>query len=202
MTQVRMNLGCGPVAIPGYINVDVVEHPGVDKVFDLRDLDQHVTEDTVHEYYMRHVLEHFYPEEARSILSQMFKTLRPGGVVNVIVPNLEFHAKQLINICVCDTVENQRDHFFKSVFGWRDPKRGGNAWDAHHWGYDEQELRTFLIEAGFVLVQRVSIVHVRPHHLWMRGFKPKEGMANETDPGDLVEFRNRDDAPDDDCVGS
>jgi SAM-dependent methyltransferase len=86
--DIRLNLGCGHIAVRGYINVDSREIPGVDIVADVRDLP--FSEGQVGEIYSAHLLEHFPEEElARSLLPYWYSLLRPGGRLVAVVPDTE-----------------------------------------------------------------------------------------------------------------
>lgn len=82
----RLNVGCGHVALPGYVNVDMREVPGVDVVASVNDLP--FEDGTVAEIRSSHVLEHFPQEMAmRDVLPHWRSKLAPGGTVRAIVPD-------------------------------------------------------------------------------------------------------------------
>mgnify|MGYP000938639507 CR=1 FL=1 len=164
----RLNLGCGQVVEYGYVNCDIRPGPGVDVVCSIVDLSKHFNESSADEIKLRHVLEHVPPDDARTALREFHKVLRPGGFVRIIVPDLVFHARQLLGQ-VKSSAEDQRRHVWASLYGWRRTDLGGDAHDAHHWGYDEQELRTFLEAAGFVRAVRLDVM--RPWHLDMVSYR-------------------------------
>jgi len=83
-----LNLGCGMRTHPSWTNVDfkaraegVIEHdllkglPFADESFDA--------------VYHSHLLEHFPKSYAPIFLKECFRVLRPGGVIRVVVPDLE-----------------------------------------------------------------------------------------------------------------
>jgi len=85
---VRLNLGCGHKPMPGYVNVDARELPGVDVIADVADLRLPVG--SVHEIYSAHLLEHFPHEELRRrLLPHWRDLLAEGGVFHAIVPDGE-----------------------------------------------------------------------------------------------------------------
>jgi hypothetical protein len=84
----RINLGCGPIPLEGYINVDQRELPGVDVVADAGDLP--IEPGTAHEIFSSHLVEHFPQEMLRRNLLPYWKTLlAPGGLFRAIVPDGE-----------------------------------------------------------------------------------------------------------------
>jgi hypothetical protein len=86
--DIRLNLGCGHIALERYLNVDSREIPGVDIVADVRHLPFSAGE--VSEIYSAHMLEHF-PEEqlTRSVLPYWRSLLRPGGRLVAVVPDAD-----------------------------------------------------------------------------------------------------------------
>lgn len=85
-TSVRLNLGCGHVALDGYLNVDMRELPGVDIVARVDALPFEPGE--VGEIFSSHVLEHFTNEEfERKLMPYWVALLRPGGVFRAVVPD-------------------------------------------------------------------------------------------------------------------
>jgi SAM-dependent methyltransferase len=110
----RVNLGCGPDAPAGWINVDgswnawFSNHGRIRKVLELvgvirkdlgarwnvRPLVHDLTKplpfeaNSVSAIYGSHVLEHLYRTEAQALLQDCVRVLRPGGVIRMVVPDL------------------------------------------------------------------------------------------------------------------
>ncbi|HZI20719.1 MAG TPA: methyltransferase domain-containing protein [Pyrinomonadaceae bacterium] len=83
-----LNLGCGTRFHPAWTNLDFeAAAPGV-LAHDLR-RGIPFPADTFEFAYHSHVLEHFPREGARRLLAECRRVLRPGGVVRVVVPDLE-----------------------------------------------------------------------------------------------------------------
>lgn len=83
-----LNVGCGRCYHPRWTNIDLVAHGPEVRQYDLRrglpyDCDAF---DAV---YHSHVLEHLTPQDAASMLRECHRVLRPGGVLRVVVPDLE-----------------------------------------------------------------------------------------------------------------
>lgn len=83
-----LNIGCGATYHPAWVNIDVepltkqiTRHdaamplPFNDSCFDA--------------CYCSHLLEHLTRDEARLLLFEMYRVLKPGGVVRLVVPDLE-----------------------------------------------------------------------------------------------------------------
>jgi SAM-dependent methyltransferase len=84
----RLNLGCGHIALPDYLNVDSRALPGVDIVADVSSVPFATSE--VSEIFSSHVLEHFPQEQLRrQLLPYWASLLKPGGVFVAIVPDAD-----------------------------------------------------------------------------------------------------------------
>ncbi|UVE66299.1 methyltransferase domain-containing protein [Burkholderia pyrrocinia] len=82
----KVNLGCGHIAMPEYINVDAREVPGVDVVADVGGLP--FDKGSVDEVFSSHLVEHFPQEELRRRLLPHWRSmLKPGGRLRAIVPD-------------------------------------------------------------------------------------------------------------------
>jgi predicted SAM-dependent methyltransferase len=83
----RLNWGCGSHVAEGWINSDIKDGPGIDLVADIRkglplageSLDYAVT---------IHALPEFAYAELRSVLRELRRTLKPGGVLRLALPDL------------------------------------------------------------------------------------------------------------------
>ncbi|MBN8943060.1 MAG: hypothetical protein J0H01_26380 [Rhizobiales bacterium] len=84
--NVRLNLGCGHLALPDHINVDMRNLPGVDIVASVDRLPFEVG--TVSAIFSAHLVEHF-PQEAlrRRLLPYWMSLLKPGGMFQAITPD-------------------------------------------------------------------------------------------------------------------
>jgi SAM-dependent methyltransferase len=84
----RLNLGCGHIALDDYLNVDSRALPGVDIVADVSSVPFDLSE--VSEIFSSHVLEHFPQEQLRrQLLPYWASLLKPGGVFVAIVPDAD-----------------------------------------------------------------------------------------------------------------
>ena len=84
MTDERLHLGCGNEILPGWINHDLVDLPGVDVVHDLDSYPWPFEDDRFAEVRLHHVLEHLM-EPVRAI-EELHRITRDGGTVEVRVP--------------------------------------------------------------------------------------------------------------------
>lgn len=93
--MILVNVGCGILHRPGWLNLDLEPaDPGVSR-WDLRrgiPLEP-ATADAV---YMSHVLEHLDREDARRAIADAARVLRLGGVIRIVVPDLEQQCRQYL----------------------------------------------------------------------------------------------------------
>ncbi len=83
-----LNLGCGDRFHPNWENGDLYpKDPGVRFVDLLKKIPY--GDDTFDVVYHSHVLEHFARKDAFFFLTECHRVLKPGGVVRVVVPDLE-----------------------------------------------------------------------------------------------------------------
>lgn len=83
----RLHIGCGQSAIPGWINIDVQALPGVDEVVDVRG---GIPFQDAASIYAEHFLEHLALEEGLAYLAECRRALAPEGILRVSTPNLDW----------------------------------------------------------------------------------------------------------------
>lgn len=133
----RLNVGCGPVLLDGYVNVDARSLPGVDLVADVHDLP--VPEGSVIEIHAAHILEHFTIEDSREhILPHWRSLLAPDGILRVVVPDADAMARAYAAGAIGFSDLNM------VIFGGQEYV--GND---HHAMFDSALLRSVLEAAGF-----------------------------------------------------
>jgi len=112
---IRLNLGCGLCAPPGWVNVDgswnarLAKYPTIRRVLSRLSLVPSGKEEIpwsssifIHNFrkplpfrddsaaviYASHLLEHLYMEDGQNLMTECFRVLQPGGVLRVVVPDL------------------------------------------------------------------------------------------------------------------
>ncbi len=140
----RLNLGCGHVALDGYINVDRRALPGVDVVAEIDDLP--FDEGEAEEIFSAHVLEHFPQEQLRrELLGYWRRLLKPDGVFAAVVPDADGMAKAYLS------GEYGFEQFRNVTFGGQDYDG-----DFHYNMLSPASLSALLEEAGFADVEVVA----------------------------------------------
>ena len=120
----RVNLGCGPFAPPGWLNVDgswnawFTHHKYLRRALELvgvinasnqgadwqvsplvHDLSKPLpfADNSVSAIYASHVLEHLYRNRAMALLSECKRVLKPGGILRLVVPDLHAMVVEYLN---------------------------------------------------------------------------------------------------------
>jgi len=137
----RLNLGCGHIALSDYVNVDMRDLPGVDVVAEVDNLP--FERSGVDEIFSAHLVEHF-PQEAmrRRLLPYWRDLIRPGGIFRAITPD----AAAMLAGAGAGTYGF--DDFREVVFGSQD-----YAGDYHYNLFTPDSFRLLLEEAGFSDIQ-------------------------------------------------
>jgi predicted SAM-dependent methyltransferase len=118
----RLNLGSGPQAVPGWINIDRSPNIVLDRAPTFKRAmrwlgvlrDPHMTpwsraivrhdirrrlpypDGSVDAIYSSHTLEHLYLAEVRGVLAECARVLRPGGQLRLALPDAERMARDLL----------------------------------------------------------------------------------------------------------
>ena len=92
-----LNVGCGLHFHPDWVNVDVVPASGAVIAADVRK-GLPFADEIFDAVYCSHVLEHLPRNEAAGLLRNMHRVLRPGGVIRVVVPDLQTLAREYLRL--------------------------------------------------------------------------------------------------------
>ena len=139
----KLHLGCGPLALPGWINIDNQKYPGVDRVLDLT---RGLPYKNASFIFAEHFIEHIAYPDALKLMRECRRALADDGVLRLSTPNLDWvwitHYKEAMN----DAEALQACFAINRAFrGW-----------GHQFLYNERTLRATLQDAGFATVKRVE----------------------------------------------
>ncbi|MDX1976967.1 MAG: methyltransferase domain-containing protein [Pseudanabaenaceae cyanobacterium bins.68] len=90
--MIYLNLGCGNTFDSHWINLDVSPSAKEVKKWDVRE-GLPFDNDSIDACYSSHVFEHLNIDEARKLLSECIRVLKPEGIIRLVVPDLEAIAK-------------------------------------------------------------------------------------------------------------
>lgn len=169
----KIEFGCGhKKPKPGFVGCDVRKFPHVKYQCAMWEIGQYVEPESVSHIYSRHAYEHVTFYHGQMTLGVWHQILIPGGRMEMIIPDLEFHIRQML-----DPDRKRHNKRFKmseeqwalnSLFGWQRETDKGQLWDCHKSGYDFPLLKDVLEETGFKHIVRLPN---EPHHLHVECFK-------------------------------
>lgn len=191
----RLNLGCGPNAPSSWLNVDgswnawFSHHENMRRALEtlgfintanrgaqwnvkpiVHDLGKPLPfrDNTFTAVYASHVLEHLYLVEAQQLLSECNRVAKPGGVVRIVVPDLNSMVREYVQgknggSDSCSKKTSAADHLNERL-GFRGAARpAGNPifkfyaiwkdFHSHKWMYDSESLRCYMERAGLSAVR-------------------------------------------------
>jgi predicted SAM-dependent methyltransferase len=85
--EVQLHLGSGPVALPGWINIDNLPYPGVDLVWDLA---RGIPFRNAKYIFAEHFIEHLTLTQAEQLVGNCRGALRDDGILRLSTPNLDW----------------------------------------------------------------------------------------------------------------
>ena len=100
-----LNIGCGSIRPANFMNIDFYEISFKNPLsflpkkrdnfvgLDLRNEKLPFAEATFEGVFTEHALEHFYPDDVKNIISEIFRVLKLNGVIRIIIPDLEKYIK-------------------------------------------------------------------------------------------------------------
>lgn len=140
-----INLGCGPVPMKGWVNVDIARGPQIDVVWDVR-RGLPFADESCAVIFSEHVIEHLSKEDALKLLSECHRVLEPGGRLRLSTPD----AARFLRSYAGDGEFLRHPQFTQAVETPLERvqqmmREGGQ----HLWVYDAPSLRLLLQRAGF-----------------------------------------------------
>jgi SAM-dependent methyltransferase len=90
----KINIGCGRNQLVGWLNVDLYPFPGDVRIDACKKWP--FLNDTFDAAFCEHMIEHVPKEYAKILLSEAYRTLKPGGVIRIVTPDCTEFAKFLL----------------------------------------------------------------------------------------------------------
>lgn len=194
----KLHLGCGPYNTPqGWINLDgswnawLTKHPFIRKTLALLrimpikqlnikwnpDIIIHdvrktlpFPDNSMNAIYSSHLLEHLHLENAKALLKECYRVLKPNGVLRIVVPDLkdivlkyleESNSSSIvIRECAANNLNKRlnsyppglpKKNLFYKIYTWT------KNYHTHKWQYDSYSLQKYLVNTGFRLVEEKKI---------------------------------------------
>jgi predicted SAM-dependent methyltransferase len=154
----RLNLGCGKLLFPGYVNIDKYYYEDkrgikTDVVSDL--LEYKTDDNSVDEVLLIHVIEHFVYDDGVKLLSNIYKWLKKDGRLIVEAPDVI----KAVNVFKDDPFQ-----MMIHIFGDLNEIREGKPEYYHKWGWTEETMVVTLKSLGFNIKFRGGgVTHHRPY---------------------------------------
>lgn len=137
-------------------------------------LEMHTLEGESYEgVFCSHNLEHFYAHDVPKVLAGFIHVLKPGGIAQIIVPNLNglFESMRQHNLDIGDvwyrTGSGNAVTFHDVLYGWNAAMSGGNLFYAHKCGFTAETLGRAMKDSGFTDIH----LWVDTYNLYARGTK-------------------------------
>jgi predicted SAM-dependent methyltransferase len=164
--KVYLNLGCGHVTHPAFINVDALAAWHVHYIRPLDDLSP-FPDDSADLVYASHCLEHFSHQQVNHVLGEWRRVIKPGGVLRLGAPDFD----QLLAIYEATGRDIEQIQWYLM---------GGQTYplNAHYTTFTRRSLTDRLLAVGFT--------HVRG---WEKGTDELTSLPDHT--GDAVEVDGR-----------
>lgn len=83
--KIKIELGCGPSKMDGYIGIDFMNLPGVDFVADIEKGLPFLEDNSIDEISSRHVFEHL--ENFGTLIKEIHRVLKSDGIHSITVPH-------------------------------------------------------------------------------------------------------------------
>lgn len=150
-TPMNLHIGSGPIHLPGFVNLDKEAFHNPDVVMDALDIRMKYGENSIENILSIHMLEHLrFPTEANCFLKAAHDVLKPGGLLRLVVPNLELVAKAYASGSDLKFIYGAD---FKGYYHYPESRAEKfhffmTSWQ-HQMVYDFELLKMMLIDAGF-----------------------------------------------------
>ncbi len=140
-----INAGCGPIKLPGWINVDISTQHSPDVLGNVLELEF----EDVDAIWSSHSLEHYaYPYGVVKALSNFYKWLKPGGILRIGVPDVD----QAVRLYMAGRAQDLYGKEFKGFY-YKDTQAERLTFFFREWEhtimFDKELLTALLVDAGF-----------------------------------------------------
>lgn len=172
---IKVHVGAGRMALPGWINVDNQPLPGIDQVMDVT---RRFPFQNVNFVFAEHFIEHLAYDDALDFLKRCRAAMRPEGVLRLTTPNLDWvWATHYHFGSWSDTAAPVFDCFNlnKAFRGW-----------GHQFLYNAAALVATLREAGFGTIERSAFGE--SSHPELRGLEKHETYHDTEELSHLLVF--------------
>ena len=140
--------GRNPIHPGEFLNVDIVDLPKVDLVFDITKRFP-INDRVIAEVFSAATLEHLRKPANMHVLREFFRILRAGGRLRIITPDIEAIARGIL-------ADDDLDYLNQHLFG-KYKSDQTEDYDLHKWMFPAGRLMEVLEEIGFMEVERLPM---------------------------------------------
>ena len=144
----KLNLGSGKTYLSDYLNVDIAPQWHPDILADMRQLT--FPPDTFREIMIKDTIDHVSFADAKKVLANCYRWLKPNGVLLVHTPNLQFIASLLATSSSDEGLQHEATRW---LYGCDGADRHSYASNVIRWGYTKASMRALLESLGFMIVE-------------------------------------------------
>ncbi|OGJ65909.1 hypothetical protein A3B61_05240 [Candidatus Peribacteria bacterium RIFCSPLOWO2_01_FULL_53_10] len=152
---------------PGeFLNVDIVDMPKVDLVFDITKKFP-IDDSVIAEVFSAATLEHLRKPHVDHVLRECFRVLQPGGMLRVSTPDIETIAHGILE---GEDLAVTNQHLFGKY-----KSDQTEDFDLHRWMYPASAMMKRLTELGFIRAEKIpmgDVPHDPRYNYLIRAFKP------------------------------
>ena len=156
----KLNIGAGGASMSGWLNSDI--EPKLKDILYLDATQDFPIEDNSFDYiFSEHMIEHITYNDAKRMISECFRILKPGGVIRISTPDLSF----LVDLYKDNKSEVQTQFIRHSTDTWLDTPYSSvfvinnyvRAW-GHQFIYDSEVLCNLLKQFGFAKINTFQVL--------------------------------------------
>lgn len=173
----KLDLGCGPAPAEGYTGIDLYDQGPNILTGDATDLGWfRKKHGFVEEIRSSHFLEHIGHRDVGRVVRDWVSTLKPGGKMTIVVPDLGYHVKRLVTALDEGTDRSPEvDYWIATIYGWQ--IADGHV---HLNGFTETRLRQLFLASGLVDIEITTNLNkgtpnqeiAENQELWLTGKRP------------------------------
>jgi len=153
----KLHVGCGEKFIDGYKHQDICKYNHIDYL--MPSWENPENDKTFEKIYSRNFVEHLYPHEFNRTLKTWSRILKNDGEIELILPDIEFHAKQIFLKDKSEFVScSNFQHAIAGFYGWIEE---GKEYMAHKFVYTKETisvvLKRFFTDVHFIESRKCDI---------------------------------------------
>lgn len=179
----RLNVGAGNIPLKGFYNIDKCYYPGTENPLvnkklaetwnqdnpdspwmygDANDIDKMFPAETFDEIIIVHTLEHLSMNDGNQVLAKCYKLLKPGGTLEIEVPDLMKACKLAQEVHIVQGQDNTKWFRVMGLFNGTTGSDGEGQF--HLCMYTQEYLRFRLSEHKFTNIEEIPVGrgHGRP----------------------------------------